>query len=329
VTGWFLASRLGKAVSISRSGKGPNVETGFRAQRRRRPLSGIRASELRLIVLAVVPAVIFYLALRYYPVLQTFVLSLTDAQLVDPTYDFVGLDNFSGLFADPIFVKVLINTTVYAISATVITMGLGLGLALLLESVRRGSGTLRLIYFLPQVTSAIAIAIVWAWLFQPRFGLFNQFLELVGLPPVPWLVSSQTALPSLVIMAIWGSVGFTMLVFFAGLKGIPAEFVEAARIDGASTAEIVRYIKLPLLSRVTTFVAVTNVIASFQVFQQIFATTKGGPLDSTRVLALEIYQTAFERLRIGEAASVAVVLFVIVAILTVVQLRVQRRDWEF
>jgi multiple sugar transport system permease protein len=135
-------------------------------------------------------------------------------------------------------------------------------------------------------------------------------------------------MPSLIIMSIWGGVGFSTLIFIAGLQGIPSSYVEAARIDGASAGQVAWHIKLPLLSRVITFVYVTGIIGSFQVFQQVYLMTGGGPLNATRVLALEIYQVAFQHLRIGQAATVAFVLFAVVGVLTVAQLRLQRSDWE-
>jgi ABC-type sugar transport system permease subunit len=160
------------------------------------------------------------------------------------------------------------------------------------------------------------------------FGFVNQTLSLFGVKPVPWLNSVEWAMPSLIIMAVWGGIGFSALIFFAGLKGIPREFSEAAIIDGASPLQAVWFIKLPLLSRPITFVMVTGIIGSFQVFQQVFLMTKGGPLDATQVLALHIYQYAFHRLQIGQAAAMSFILFLVVGLLTIVQVQLQKRDWE-
>jgi len=276
----------------------------------------------------VVPAILYYLILRYYPVGQTLFLSFTNATLLAPDYQFVGLHNFVTIFSEPVFLKVLWNTTYYAFITTALTTGLALGIAFLFDPIRRGVGLLRLIYYLPTITSAIAIATIWLWFYQPRFGLFNQILALFGTPPIAWLNSLAWAMPSLIFMSVWGGVGFSALIFIAGLQGIPSSLVEAALIDGASERQIAWHIKLPLLSRVITFVFVTSIIGSFQVFQQVYLMTRGGPLNSTRVLALEIYEDAFQHLKIGQAASIACVLFLIVGVLTIVQLRLQRSDWE-
>jgi multiple sugar transport system permease protein len=290
---------------------------------------GIRQGEMKLTFSILVPALIYYILLRYYPVLQTLVLSITDARLLSPTYNYVGMDNFSNLFSDPVFLQTLWNTTYYAFATTIVTTLLALIVAFLMDPIRRGVEFIRLIYFLPVVTSAIAIATIWQWLYQARFGFFNQLLSYFGLRPVPWLTSVEWAMPSLIIMSIWGSVGFSAIIFVAGLKGIPREFSEAARIDGASALQVALRIKLPLLARVISFVFLTGIVGSFQVFQQVYLMTGGGPLNATRVLALQIYQLAFNRFQLGIAAAVAVILFLVVSVLTVVQLQAQRTDWEY
>lgn len=295
---------------------------------RRKIAGGIRQSERRLTLFILVPALLFYFLFRYYPVLQTLALSLTNAQLLKPDFVFVGLENFQNLLADPLFVKTFWNTSYYALATTALTTILALGLAFIFEPLGRGSGLMRFIYFLPQVTSATAIATVWLWLYQPRFGLFNEVLSVFGLPAISWLVSTEWAMPSLIIMSVWGGVGFAMLILYAGIKGIPQEYAEAAIIDGASPLQVIWHVKLPLLNRVITFVLITGIIGSFQVFQQVLLMTNGGPLDATQVMSLQIYQTAFHSLRIGVAASMAFVLFIVVAVLTIAQLRLQRTDWE-
>ena len=289
----------------------------------------LRARELRLAMGIVVPALLSYLIFRFYPIVQTLVLSLTNAELIRPSVQFVGLTNFIQLANDPLFLKVLGNTLLYALATTLLSTLAALGLAFLINPIERGGGALRLIYFLPSITSAVAIAAVWQWMYQTRFGLFNQILDTLGLKPVPWLTSTQWALPSLILMALWGGVGYSALIFVAGLKGIPHAFNEAARIDGATPLQVNWYIRLPLLSRVISFVVVTGFVGSFQAFQTAYVMTRGGPLDATRFIALLIFDTTFDRLRIGEAAAMSFVLLVIVAVFTGVQLRLQRHDWEY
>lgn len=289
---------------------------------------GLRRRELLLILSTVGPAILYYLSLRYWPVLQTMLLSMTDAQLMTKDYNFIGAQNFIAIFTDKVFLKAIGNTTYYAFMTTILGTLLALILAFILNPIPHGNSLLRMLFFLPQVTSAIAIATIWLWLFQARFGLLNELLGLLGLSPIPWLASPKYALNSLILMALWGGVGYSSIIFIAGIRGIPRDYFEAARIDGASPLQMNLFITLPLLSRVITFIFVTGIIGSFQVFQQVFLMTRGGPLDSTRTISLMIYNTAFTRMRIGESASMAVVLFVIVSILTVVQLRMQRSDWE-
>jgi ABC-type sugar transport system permease subunit len=294
----------------------------------KKKVGGIRRRERILILSIVGPAVFYYLVMRYWPVLQTLILSMTNAQLINPTYQFVGLDNFETIFRDPVFLRAIFNTTYYAFVTTLSGTVIALLLAFILNPLPYGNSLLRMLFFLPQVTSIIAIATIWLWLFQTRFGLLNYLLISMGFDAIPWLTSPKTALNSLILMALWGGVGYSAIIFIAGIRGIPKDFFEAARIDGASPIQMNLFITLPLLSRVITFITVTGIIGSFQVFQQVFLMTRGGPLDATRTISLMIYDTAFIRWRIGESASMAFVLFLIVSVLTIVQLRIQRADWE-
>lgn len=291
-------------------------------------MGGIHAKERVFIILVVGPAIIYYLLLRYWPVLQTLELSMTNAGLLSKEYDFVGIQNFATIFSNVVFQKALWNTTYYAFMTTLIGTGLALILAIFLNPIPRGNNFLRLLFFLPQVTSTIAIATIWLWLFQARFGLLNYALSFFGIEQIPWLIDPKYALNSLILMALWGGVGYSAIIFVAGIRGIPKEYFEAAQIDGANKLQMNVHVTLPLMSRVISFVLVTSIIGSFQVFAQVFLMTRGGPLDSTRTISLMIYDFAFTRLRIGESAAMAVVLFLIVSILTVVQLRIQKSDWE-
>jgi multiple sugar transport system permease protein len=275
----------------------------------------------------VIPATLFYLLFRFYPVGYAFYMSVHDWQLLRSEQFFIGLDNYRTILADPLFRKVIWNTLYFALVTTFAGGALALVLAMVLNPIRWGSSGYRLVYFLPVITSTIAIATIWLWIYQPRFGLLNQLLSMVGLGRVGWLTSPQWAMPSLILMSIWGGVGYTMVIFLAGLRGIPGEYYEAAEIDGASGWQMAWRITLPLLSPVITFVLVTSLIGGFNVFQQVYLMTRGGPLDATRVLALHIYEYAFQRLWMGQAAAMAFVLFALVMALTLVQLRLRRIDW--
>ena len=253
---------------------------------------------------------------------------MTDAQLLSQNYEYIGLSNFVSIFSDTVFRKAVWNTTYYAFMTTILGTFLALILAIFLNPIRYGNNFLRLLFFLPQITSAIAIATIWLWLFQARFGLLNYGLKLIGLEPIPWLIDPKYALNSLILMALWGGVGYSSIIFIAGIRGIPNSYYEAASLDGANRLQMNIHITLPLLSRVISFVMITGIIGSFQVFSQVFLMTRGGPLNATRTISLMIYDFAFTRLRIGESAAMAVVLFLIVSVLTIAQLRLQRSDWE-
>jgi multiple sugar transport system permease protein len=290
--------------------------------------SSVRRAEYRFIATVLIPTVVFYGLFRLYPVAFAFYMSLHDWKLLRAQQLFIGLGNYQAILSDPLFIKVIGNTFYFAVAATLLGTVGALFLAILINPVQRGSTLLRLFYFLPVMTSTIAIATIWLWLYQTRFGLLNQFLTLAGLPRIPWLQTPEWAMPSIILMSVWAGVGFTMTIFLAGLRGIPRSFYEAAEIDGASGFQQIRYITIPLVAPVTAFVVVTGLIGGFNVFQQVFVMTRGGPLDSTRTLALHIYDYAFLRLFMGTASSMAFVMFALVIIMTVVQLRIQRTEWE-
>jgi multiple sugar transport system permease protein len=290
---------------------------------------GIRQAEYRFIATVLIPTFLFYTLFRFYPVAYAFYMSLHDWKLLRVQQFFVGLDNYRTILADSLFQQVVLNTFYFALGTTLLGTLIALGLAILLNPIQFGSSLLRLLYFLPVMTSTIASATIWLWLYQTRFGLLNQLSVLVGLPRVPWLQSATWAMPSIILMSVWASVGFTTIVLLAGLRGIPSVYYEAASIDGASSLQQVRYITVPLLSPVLAFVITTGLIGGFNVFQQVYLLTRGGPYDSTRTLALHIYDYAFLRLFMGSAATMAFVMFALVIVMTLIQMRLQRRDWEF
>lgn len=297
--------------------------------RRRSRRSSTRRPQLRFAACALVPTLVSYAIFRFYPLGYALYMSLHDWKLLRKEQIFVGLGNYRAIFSDPIFLKVVANTLYYALAATLLTTLLALIVALVLNPIGRGSSLFRLIYFLPQMTSTIAAATIWLWLYQPRFGLINQLLGMVGIPAVNWLGSTRWAMPSIIIFSIWGGVGFNTVIFLAGLKSIPAAYYEAAAIDGASGLQMARHITLPLLNPVITFTLVTGLIGGFNVFQQVYLLTRGGPQHATRVLALQIYDYAFSRQWMGQAASMAFVLFAIVLLMTIVQLNLRKSELEF
>jgi len=291
--------------------------------------SGIRRAERRFIITVLGPTLVFYAVFRFYPVAYAFYMSLHDWRLLRADQVFAGLDNYRMLLADPLFHQVVRNTFYFAFGTTLLGTVSALALAILLNPVRRGSTLYRLIFFLPVMTSTIASATIWLWLYQTRFGLINHLLAMVGLPRVPWLQSATWAMPSIILMSVWAGVGFTTIILLSGLRGIPAAYYEAAAIDGAAGWKQVRHITLPLLTPVLAFVTITGLINGFNVFQQVFLMTRGGPYNSTRTISLHIYDFAFQRLWMGTAASMAFVMFAMVILMTLVQMYLQRIDWEF
>ncbi len=236
-----------------------------------------------------------------------------------------GTENYQLLLSDPVFWTALRNTALYTVGSVVPSIALALLLAIAVNQKIRGVVFFRTLFFLPVVSPPVAIAILWGWLYNPQYGLINAVLDRLGLPLGQWLAYPSTALPSIMILSIWNSLGYNMVLFLAGLQGIPQEMYEAATIDGAGAWARFRHVTLPLLSPTTFFVLVLAMIGAFQLFDYVFIMTQGGPMYSTLSIVLYIYQMAFQNFKLGYASSLAYVLFVIIALVTFVQFRLQRR----
>ena len=254
------------------------------------------------------------------PILFALWLSFHQWNLLSPDRPFVGLANYRELAADADFWHAVRNTAVYVLFVPA-GMVLALGLALLVNRKMPGVNLLRAAFFLPYVTSFVAISLIWKWMLQPDVGLLNNLLERIGIPAQPWLSSPSTALPSLMLMSVWMYAGYMMVIFLAGLQNIPASLYESARIDGAGAWHRFRHITLPMLRPTTLFILVTMVIFMFQVFTAVYVMTEGGPLHATDVIVYHIYRNAWEYLRMGYASAMAWVLFAIVFLVTLVQFR--------
>lgn len=259
------------------------------------------------------------------PMLYAFGLSFFRWDLIRPNARFVGLDNYAAVLSAADFWAALRVTAVYTLGTVPPAMALGLGLAVLLNRRLPLRGLLRTLYFLPSITSIVAVSIVWAWIFHPDFGLLNAALNAVGLGSRRWLSSPQEALPALMLVAVWRHVGYDMVIFLAGLQAIPTDLLEAASIDGAGAWERFRHVVWPLLAPITLFIAIVSTIESFQVFGSVEALTQGGPAGSTTVLLYHLYEVAFVRFEMGRAAAIAFVLFAVILALTALQLRLGRR----
>lgn len=274
------------------------------------------------------PSLVHLTFFVFTPIVFSAYLSLHRWDIIVPDKPFVGLANFGEIVQDATFWNALGNTLVFTLNVPV-GMSLALGAALLLNRRLKGVGLMRTIYFLPSVTSFVAIALVWMWIYHPTFGAANYFLSLVGLGPLEWLNASETAMVSVMIFTVWLGIGYQMVVYLAGLQGIPQELYEAARIDGAAAWQRFWRVTLPLLKPTTFFILVTSFIASFQVFTSIYVMTAGGPTGSTDVLVYHIYQSAWEQLRMGYASAMSWVLFVIVMIATAIQFRLLGKGVDY
>ena len=278
---------------------------------RRRLVLRLHARHVWHAYLFVAPIIILFGAFRVAPSVQTLLYSVYRVELLRGRFTFIVVDRA--------FQQAAWNTLVYVLVIVPVSAVLGLLLAVLFDTRFPLRELFKALYFAPMVTSTVAAAVVWWWLYNPQFGLFNALLRLVGLPIQTWLMSSRTALFSIILFSVWKGVGYNMVVYLAGLQAIPESFVEAARIDGAGTFQRFRRITLPLLAPTTAFLLIYNSIYAFQVFYQVFVLTSGGPAGSTNVIVLDLYRQAFERYNFGYAAAEATLLFVLTLGVTVVQ----------
>ena len=299
-----------------RSGDGPS---------RSRHVDPTRRQQAIAAWMLALPFTLLFLAFTVGPVLASFGMSFTDMRRADIrspfSVQFVGLDNFVKLVEDPVFRKVTLNTLVYLLLGVPLTMAIALGLAVLLNRINRLKGLFRVGYYLPVVTSIVAVSVVWKYLYRDNGGVFNTVLGWVGIDGPSWLDSTTLALPSLVVMAAWRNFGFLMVIFLAGLQTIPKEINEAAEVDGAGGWGRFRHVTLPMLKPVLLFGAVITGIGYLQFFEEAFVMTKGGPLDATRsVTYFTLDQFGFGNF--GYAAAASYLLFLAVVLLTFVQFRV-------
>jgi len=276
--------------------------------------------------------VVFFLVVRIFPMLYTFNLSLREWDILSETKPLVGFQNFQALFTDTLFWKALRNTFLY--TAIIVPGGLVLGLiiALLLNAITRFAVLFRVIYFAPFVTSLVAISFVWKWMYDPAFGLFNTLLTAMGLPAQDFLQDPSQVLAAIAVMTIWHGLGFQIIIFLAGLRAIPDMYYDAAKIDGAGAWQIFWNITLPLLNPTVVFLLITSAIQSLRIFTQVFNMTfpnVGGPLQNGTTLVLEIYQQAFHHFKMGYASAMTVVLFGIILVITLLQLKLLSKQVEY
>jgi multiple sugar transport system permease protein len=273
---------------------------------------------------------LFFLAIRIGPAIYAFWVSLHRWDPIALDRPFIGFDNYKAIWSDKVFWHAFRNTFTYVVLGVPISLLLSLGVALGLQQLIRYVGFYRILYFIPYVTSLVAVGWVWRWMYMPN-GLFNEVLHAIGVGPMKFLGSPDTALVSILVMTIWQGLGFQVIIFLAGLESIPGIYLEAAAVDGASGWQRFRDIIFPLLNPTLVFLLVTGVINYLQVFTQIrmmSSAGNGGPLNSTISLVLYVYQLAFQSMpsRMGYASAITFVLFAIILLITLAQLKLFSRD---
>jgi multiple sugar transport system permease protein len=280
--------------------------------------------------LFVAPALAVIGVFFFLPIAAALALSFTDFDLYAlgdlELLRFVGLENYRRLVESPLFWKALGNTLYFCLVGGPLTVAAALAMAVLLGSRSvRGRAFFRAAFFLPAVTTLVAVAVVWRYLYHPRLGLLNQGLAWLGLPAVDWLGDPRTAMPALIALAVWKNFGFSMVIFLAGLQAIPPSLHEAAQVDGAGAWARFRHVTLPLLGPTLLFVALTTAIGYLQLFAEPYVMTQGGPSNATTSVVLLMYEEGFRWWNLGYAAAVAFALFAVILAATLLQLRVARR----
>lgn len=287
-------------------------------------------TNLWIVIIFLAPALSAIIFFFIIPVIAALLISFTDFDIYTfgdlRRLRFIGLLNYYKLFNDELFFKALINTFYFVLVGGPLSILVSLSTALLLNSqLVKFKKIFRTIYFLPVITTIVAVAIVWRYLYHPRFGILNYLISLIGINPIDWLGDPVYAMPAIIILAVWKNFGYNMILFIAGLQNIPTELYEAAELDGASSWFKFKTITLPLLAPTTFFTSIITMIGYFQLFAEPYVMTQGGPLNSTLSIVLYMYQEGFRWWNMGYSVSIAFVLFVIILIGTIIQFRYEKR----
>jgi multiple sugar transport system permease protein len=286
-------------------------------------------NERRAAIMFLAPALAIVALFFLIPAGASLFLSLTDFDIYAlanvHNVRFVGFRNYSDLLGNALFWRALINTLYYCVVGGPLTVVASLAIALLVNAkTARWKPLYRTIYFAPVVTTIVAVAIVWKYLYHPRFGLINRGLELIGIAPIDFLGDPHWAMPAIIFLGIWKNFGYTMIIFVAALQGIPEELYEAARIDGANALQQFRHITLPMLSPTFVFVGIITAIGYLQLFPEPYVMTGGDPVNATLSVVMLMYERGFKFWNMGYAAAVAFILFIFIAMATLLQLKAQR-----
>ncbi|WP_085522962.1 carbohydrate ABC transporter permease [Tuberibacillus sp. Marseille-P3662] len=273
--------------------------------------------------LLIAPQLIGLICFALIPVVYAFVLSFMKWDGFGAK-QFIGFDNFITQLSSELFWKSMLNTAYYMILVIPLSIIISLIVAIALNNIK-GKNFYRVFYFMPQVTSSVSISVIWLWILNGHFGILNQALKFIGLSGPQWLTDTAWVMPAIAVVSIWWGLGYNMVIFLAGLQGIPQSYYEAAEIDGANKFQKFKHITLPQLSPTTFFVTIMSVIASFQVFDQAFVMTKGGPGKASYTLVYHIYDQAFVNFNMGQSSAAAMILFVIILTFTLLQFKFAKR----
>jgi len=279
------------------------------------------------VLLGLTPIIAIYTYLRFIPIVKTFYISLFQWDMVSVDKPFVGLENFVTLFQSDPFLTALKNTTIIAFGILIFSVPIALIIAYLLSRGIRFKSWYEAIYFLPYITPMVPVAVTWKWILDSQQGLFNYALSFFGISPKPWLLDPTLAIVSVIMLTVWKTIGYNMIIFTVGLTGISKEYYEAASIDGATGLKAFRYITIPLLKPITVFVSVITLIHGYNVFSQIYVLAsdiQGSPGYVVRVLVYDMIENAFRFFNMGYASAEAVILFLIVLVLTGIQMGLAR-----
>ena len=275
--------------------------------------------------LFVAPPVILFLMFTLIPMIMAIGMSFTKYDVINPP-TFAGLDNFRKLLRDEFFWIAMKNTCVYTLLYVPLGLLLSMGAALFLNAEQKFVGLFRTLFYLPVLSSTVATATLWFWILNPQMGLLNGILKIFGVPNQAWLYDSRLAMISIVMMSLWAGFGGNMMIFLAGLKGIPTAYYEAARIEGAGRWQMFLKITMPSITKTTFLVSTMLIIGTFQVFDQAYVLTKGGPGNATITLVYYIYNSGFKNLNMGYASSMSLVLFVIILLMTLLNTKINQAD---
>ncbi|MEA5014630.1 MAG: sugar ABC transporter permease [Candidatus Limiplasma sp.] len=277
-----------------------------------------RVNERNVGYLFILPFFVFLFLFVLLPIVFNIAMSFTNYNLM--TMKAVGFQNYLFIFADKTFKRAFLNTLIFTVAVLALNLTLGLALSLGVNRKLRAMKLIRTCLFAPYVTSMVSVSMIWLWMYQPM-GAFNAILGWLNLPSLKWIYSPDTAMLCIIVMSVWKTVGYYMLIFLAGLQGIPESLVEAALIDGASPWQTTRHIRLPLLRPVIFFITVTGTIQNFNAFEQIKLMTGGGPMHATTTLAHQIYTRAFEHYQFGISAAQSVILMLVVFVFILLNYR--------